>query len=136
MNMDESSINLLISHQDYRRLSQLLRLQGLQATALLARKLSEAEIVSQVDIPPDLVTMNSVVELTDDLSGLKTLVTLVYPLTANPNGQVSILSPLGVRILGLRIGHVVDWPGSTTPARRLWLSNILFQPEAAGIWNL
>ena len=134
--MDESSVSWLVSNQDYQRLSQLLRLRGLQVTALLAKKLSRVEIVPQTDIPPDLVTMNSVVELTDDLSGVTTQVALVYPLGGKSNGQVSILSPVGVGLLGLWVGDVSGGPSIATRGQRLRLSKILFQPEAAGIWSL
>jgi regulator of nucleoside diphosphate kinase len=61
---------------------------------------------------------------------------LVYPDEADASQhKISILAPLGSALLGLEQGAVIDWimPGGT---RRIKLVEILYQPEAAGDWEL
>ena len=48
--------------------------------------------------------------------------------------RLSVLTPLGVRLLGFRVGDVIEWP-VPCGVRRLRVERILFQPEAAGKSN-
>ena len=49
--------------------------------------------------------------------------------------RVSILAPIGTAIIGYRVGDAVEWE---VPAgiRRLKVEKILYQPEAAGDYDL
>jgi regulator of nucleoside diphosphate kinase len=49
--------------------------------------------------------------------------------------RLSVLTPLGVRLLGARVGDVIEWP-VPSGVRRLRVQRILFQPRAAGDFNL
>ena len=85
------------------------------------------------DASPDLVTMNSRVELEDPANGERYAITLCYPRDAKPSeGEVSVMSPVGASLLGARVGQVVEW---TTPAGVHGAARVValqFQPEAAG----
>ena len=62
--------------------------------------------------------------------------TLVYPENANTSeGRVSILAPVRTAMLGYRLSNVLVWD---VPAgkRRLRVDKILYQPEAAGDYDL
>ena len=55
--------------------------------------------------------------------------TLSWPGTADPErGRINVLAPLGMALLGCRVGQAVEWP---VPAgiRRLRVEAVLFQPE-------
>jgi regulator of nucleoside diphosphate kinase len=63
-------------------------------------------------------------------------VTLVFPADADIDaGKLSILSPVGTALLGYRKGNTVEWE---VPAgkRRIRIEKILYQPEAAGDFDL
>lgn len=95
--------------------------------------LEGAEVVPSRQIQADVVTMNSQVELVDGQTQARSRYTLCYPAQANaPEGCLSILSPLGAALIGLRVGAVAQWqgPGGTTRSARV--AAILFQPEASG----
>lgn len=97
----------------------------------LADELERAHIVSPDEIPPDVVTMNSRVELRDLDTGDTMVFVLVFPTEANVDQQrISVLAPLGTAVLGYRAGAVIEWqvPART---RRLRIERVLFQPEAA-----
>lgn len=103
----------------------------LEPLRALDRELDRAQGVRPEDIPPDVVTMNSKLRLTDLSAGHERIVTLVYPDQADDADRVSILSPLGTALLGYRVGDEIRWE---MPAGNLHLriEELLYQPEAAG----
>ena len=60
----------------------------------------------------------------------------MYDADADAVGErVSVLTPLGAAILGSRVGDVVEWQTRRGP-RRMKIERIVFQPEAAGQFDL
>lgn len=102
----------------------------------LEKELSRGEIVEPKDIPKDVITMNSTVHLKDLDSGEEITYTLVFPGISNiSENKISILAPIGTALIGYRIGDIIEWK---VPAglRRLKVEDILYQPEAAGDYDL
>ncbi len=102
-----------------------------QAFVRLAGELARACLVTSADLPPDVVTMNSNVRVRDLDSQEVFSCTLSWPGEADAgNGRVNVLAPLGMALLGCRVGEAVEWP---VPGglRRLRVEEILFQPENA-----
>jgi regulator of nucleoside diphosphate kinase len=92
--------------------------------------------VDSRDVPPDVVTVNSKVELLDLDKNEKMIFVLVFPNEADINqGKISILAPVGTAILGYRVGDKVI---RRVPAgqRRIKIQKILYQPEASGDYHL
>ena len=84
---------------------------------------------------PIVVTMNSEATI-EDGSGAAQTVRLAYPEEADAGkGRVSVLTPLGNALLGVRVGDQVSF---ATPIgeRRVRVTGIPFQPEAAGHYHL
>ena len=97
--------------------------------AALEGELSRARVVPAGKVPPDVVTMNSVVRLRDLDSDEAEEYELVYPAEADmEHNRISVLAPIGTAILGYRVGDVIAWP---VPAglRRLRVEEVLSQPE-------
>jgi regulator of nucleoside diphosphate kinase len=95
--------------------------------------LDDASIVPSRTVAPDIVTMYSQVMLrfTDD--DVRRKLTLCYPGDANPAlGRVSVLSPIGLGLLGQRVGAAVRWVSPDGSERIAEVEAILFQPEASG----
>ena len=102
----------------------------------LQDELDRAHIVEPTAIPDSVVTMNSRVRLKDMETGEEKNYTLVFPSDADiEKTKFSILAPIGTAILGYRIGDTVDWlvPAGT---RKVRILEILYQPEAAGRYDL
>jgi regulator of nucleoside diphosphate kinase len=60
-------------------------------------------------------------------------VTLCYPPDARPSaGWVSVLSPLGMGILGRAVDTVARWRCPDGEERRTQITALLFQPESQG----
>lgn len=86
----------------------------------LQEELDRADVVAEADLPPDVVTMNSTVELEDLSDGEILTYTLVYPEQANTaSGRISILAPLGIAMLGYRVGDEFEYrvPSGTLRVR-------------------
>lgn len=98
----------------------------------LEYEIKRAHISAAKNIPKNVVTMHSRVQLRDMDTGEDVVYTLVYPAEADlSEGRISVLAPLGTAILGYRVGDVVEWtvPGGIA---RYKIESVLFQPEAAG----
>ena len=103
---------------------------------LLTEELLRAEVVEPQKIPRDIVTMNSLVKFRDMETREVYMHSIVYPANSDfEKGRISVLAPIGMALLGYRVGDVVEWP---VPAgmRRLKVEEVLFQPEAAGQFEL
>jgi regulator of nucleoside diphosphate kinase len=104
--------------------------------SLLERQLQRAIVVKPEEVPATVVTMNSQVQVTDLDTNEQRCVTLVFPAMARTDaGCISILAPLGTALLGSQEGTPVAWQ---TPrgARRLRVERVVYQPEAAGRFDL
>lgn len=99
--------------------------------------LDGADLVPPREVPPDVVTMYSRVLVADVASGERSEYTPCYPADADlAKGFVSVLSPVGMALLGLRAGAIAHWrtPGGQQGSAEV--VSILFQPEASGDYKL
>ena len=134
-----------VSTAEFRTLTELdhIRLQNLihrfpvpmsPGTAdSLGAIINNAELVRPEEVPADTVTMYSQVVLVDSATGVHSKLTLCYPHDAEPaKGFISVLSPIGISLIGLRVGALACWHGPDGNAASAQLLSILFQPEASG----
>jgi regulator of nucleoside diphosphate kinase len=134
-------VDILMTATDERRLSQLLKTKAGEldprALELLEGELARAKVVDSSEIPPNVVTMNSVVSFEDLETGERSEVTLVYPsATSGSQGRVSILAPIGAALLGLSVGDSIEWPVPSGRPRRVRVTAVHYQPEAEGNLDL
>lgn len=91
----------------------------------LKRRLACARCVASDAVPADVVTMQSEVLYSETGSGEWRQVRIVYPPEADPAaGRISVLTPLGLALLGASTGQVLE-----CEAGRLRIENVLHQPE-------
>ena len=138
----EKTANIYITEPDYDRLSALIEKtregNGVDREYLnkLEAELDRAEIVEAKDIPANVITMRSTVRLKDLVTREENTYSLVFPTEADfSQGKISILAPIGTAILGYKSGDTIEW---TVPSglRRLKVDKIIYQPEAAGHFEL
>lgn len=99
----------------------------------LAEALETHERVPPGPLPGDLVTLWSEAELRDPATGRRQRIKLCEPAASNPAlGFVSVLSPLGAALLGLREGMVARWPLPLGGEREAVIERVTFQPLAHG----
>ncbi|WCM87930.1 GreA/GreB family elongation factor [Acidovorax sp. NCPPB 3576] len=115
---------------DFARLSKL---PGHVRPPSLAQLLASAEVTGSRAVPSDVVTMYSRVELVDVHTHRRQTLTVCYPGDAEPTaGFISVLSPVGSSLLGLKVGDVAKWLTPHGDECASQVAAILFQPEATG----
>jgi regulator of nucleoside diphosphate kinase len=136
--MDILALERTLTVADHARLAPWVR-GGAPAgfdTAALETLIDSARLVAACDIPPDVVTMNSQVVLAWPAGRHKQL-TLCYPEDAEPSvGLVSVLSPVGSSLLGLRVGEWARWCTPLGEHCSAEVIDIPFQPEAHGNYTM
>lgn len=113
--------------------SRLTRLAGQRQPLALADLLANADVTSSRAVRNDVVTMYSRVELVDVHTHRRQVLTLCYPQDAEPAaGFISVLSPVGISLLGRKGGDVAKWLTPHGDECAAVIDNIQFQPEATG----
>lgn len=133
-----TDLHRTITDLDHVRIFNLLRRQTAAGGAPehardLAELIDAAEQVRPQEIAPDVVTMLSKLRVADPATGAERSITLCYPPEADAaQGMISVLSPLGTSLLGLRVGDTARWLGADGKPGQLHVRAIDFQPEASG----
>jgi regulator of nucleoside diphosphate kinase len=128
---------VIVTDQDHQRLTNLINSFRGFTPELLADELARAHVVSQHSVPPDVVTMHSVVSFRDEETGVEREMALVYPNNANiSEGRLSVLAPMGTALLGLTVGQTIEWPVPEGKTRSIRVLAVAFQPEALGAYDL
>ena len=123
---------ITVTSQDLQRLQSLVRRSATSAGERLDEELARAHVVTPREVANDVVTMNSEVTFEDVTTGFQRSVRLVYPeYTDTSKGKVSVLSPLGLALLGLRAGQEFEWV-MQRGRRRVRILEVTYQPEANG----
>ncbi|MBM7116522.1 nucleoside diphosphate kinase regulator [Archangium primigenium] len=132
---------LRITAEDMTRLRTVVEryLEGSRAAAAeqLELELDRARVVPQDQMPSDVVTMRSRILFEDMETGRRREATLVYPEEADmEQSRISILAPVGLAVLGLKVGDAIHWPLPHERQAHLRIMEVLYQPEAAGDFHL
>lgn len=97
----------------------------------LLEELGRARVVAPGNMPDNVVGIGSRVTYRDEATGQVKTVTLVYPEAADITRQrVSVMTPIGVALLGLAEGAVFYW--DTRDSQRRTLTVIRVEPDADG----
>ncbi|MFT6552547.1 MAG: regulator of nucleoside diphosphate kinase [Zhongshania marina] len=122
---DLSHIPIFVKQSDYQVLTEFIARNRSDAAKDLQSELDRAEIVPDRDYNNDFVCVDSQVTFIDlDLLS-QTKVTLVMPWQANVTQlKISVLSPVGCALLGLRKGNEIEWPLLNGKVRRLSVQKI------------
>ena len=102
---------LIIDARLYSRLVALAERARARSPELAARLLEEverAELRAPADMPPDAVTLGS--EVTFRRDGHTQTVCIVAPEEADiDRRRISVVTPVGAALLGLRVGQRITW---------------------------
>lgn len=104
----------ILKVSDYKSIKNLLQnlpnqLRGKEVSQL-QNEIKSAEIISDEEISEEIIQLNSYVEVFEVKSDQKINFQLVLPHLANlKENKISILSPIGVALIGFRKGMTVNW---------------------------
>lgn len=131
-----------ITDLDYVRLCNLItslkqsKNGELKNISVLAEEIARAERVDPKQISPEIVTMNSMVEIMDLDTSKSLIVRLVYPIDADfKKGNVSILSLVGSALLGYKAGSKISFE-VPLGKKEMMIKKIIYQPESNGEFTI
>ncbi len=132
--------SLTITRADAERLDALLGTYAWGRTGradiiqFLNHELDRAVIVNSSQITPDVVTMNSKVRFRDEINGTLHEVTLVFPADEDlSSARLSVLSPAGSALLGVRVGQTITFQLAANPCRSLTVLTVNHEPELSSL---
>ena len=106
---------IVLRKRDYEYLTGILKVNGLEnnqetrnSLKKLATELKVASLVEDEDLPAHIIAFNSQVTLSIDEK--EVVVELVKPADKDwKNGKISILTPMGLALIGYGEGDIVKW---------------------------
>ena len=104
----------VLSEKDFQIIHDLIKnqsaVQQTKEIRYLSEELKKAKIVKDDKIGPDIVQMNSYVQIEDPESGKIMDFQIVLPSQANlQDKKISILAPIGIALIGFKKNQVVEW---------------------------
>lgn len=131
---------IILTAPDADRLSDLAeaaRISQPDIADMLEAEVARAQVVAPADVPPDTVTMRSHVTFGYEHSTRSHWLTLVYPGEADLDlAKISVTTPVGAALIGLREGQSIGWTTASGAVRRITLHKVAYQPERAGRYDL
>ncbi len=115
-------------HAALERLAQSIVDANPEAAEGLLEELDRARVVADDRLPADIVRMGAAVRYSDDTGEVRT-VTLVHPSQADISaGRISVLTPIGTALIGLKVGKSIDWHARDGRRHRLTVEAVDAQP--------
>jgi len=134
--------NIVLNKMDHIRINKCI-LEAIEDRSInkgeierLQFELERAKIAEPHEVPNNVVTMNSVVKIFFPDFNKHVQLKIVYPHEADINGwKISIFSPIANALLGYKVGDIIELfvPAGGTKVK---IEDIIYQPEAAGHYNL
>jgi len=114
--MDGQTFDRVLSERDYFQLEALsvrdplTALPGLDTRRGIAEVLDDAIVVPADAVPEHIAAPHSEIVLRETETGVMRRITLCLPTDSEPAaGRVSVLSPLGMSVIGRPAGFVARW---------------------------
>ncbi|MBN9091606.1 MAG: nucleoside diphosphate kinase regulator [Reyranella sp.] len=121
------STHIIVSNAEYERLTDLASasMERLPEVAQeLLDELERAKIVDAKDVPTDVVRMGSTVTFKSDDGNTRTL-KLVYPADESlDEHRISVMTPVGVALIGLGTGQSISWTARDGKHHRLTVTKV------------
>jgi regulator of nucleoside diphosphate kinase len=102
---------VILSRPDYERLAALVASrQASENWPALVDELDRAEVIDADDMPRSVVALGSSVEYRDETTGQTRRVVPVLPGEEDiAAGRISVLTPVGIALIGLSVGDAAEW---------------------------
>ena len=119
--------SITVARSDYERLlllAESFSARNAKVADELQAELDRARIVADGRIATNVIRMGSTARFTSDLGNARS-VTLVFPGDADISQEkVSILTPIGVALLGLSVGQSMDWTARDGTVHHLTVQSV------------
>jgi len=114
LDLSADAIPLIIRAEDLPRLQRCIVLSTGTSREPIADDLEDelrrARVLPGLLVPPDVVVLGARVTFEDESTRVRKDVVVVLPDEADAGaGRVSVLSPVGAALIGLRVGQRIAW---------------------------
>jgi len=93
--------------------------------AMLLEEIERANLHDPDTLPPGAIRLGSEIEFVEERTRRRRRVKLVLPVDADiAEGRVSILTPIGAALYGLKAGDAIDWPDIEGKERRITIKRV------------
>lgn len=136
--MNTPDIERVLTDLDHVRLTKLAEARGSaplpsQVLEPLQDLLTDANVVPSREVGKNIVTVYSQLLVRLPGSAETSQIALCYPNDAElTKGFISVLSPMGLALLGLSAGQTAQWRGPAGQTISALVEAVVFQPEASG----
>ena len=91
----------------------------------LLGELGRAKVVASARLQPNVVTIGNTVKFRNETTGQEQSVSLVFPKDADIlKGCASVMTPIGVTLLGLAEGALFDWTARDGATHKLTIMRV------------
>lgn len=95
----------------------------------LMAEVARANVLPSAEMPADVVNIGSEIRYRDETTGREQTVTLVLPTEVDiDRGRISVLTPIGAALIGLRAGASIGW--ETRDGEHRHLTVLAVKPSA------
>jgi regulator of nucleoside diphosphate kinase len=119
---------IVLTAEDHLMLSRAVAGAGeglADLAAALGRELDRARILPEGRSSADHVRIGSGVTFRDEASGKESTITLVRPEEADVDaGKISVMTPVGVALIGMTAQKSIDWATRSGEIRRLTVTEV------------
>lgn len=123
---------IYITEDDYDVIANLalqMEARAPELSEMILGEIDRAKLLPIARMPEDVVRLGSEVTFQDDSSNAARKVRLVLPADADIGaGAVSVVTPVGVGLIGMRVGAEIDWPCPDGRPRVLKILSVSQQP--------
>ncbi|MEO9298320.1 nucleoside diphosphate kinase regulator [Devosia alba] len=120
-----------VAQSEHQQLLALAAAGSASAADSLLIEMERARVVPDAKLPEDVVRMGSRIQYRTDRDDLVD-VTLVYPADADiAQGKVSVLTPVGAALIGLRTGQSITWEARDGRKNVLTVLSVVQPAQAA-----
>ncbi|MDA5194722.1 nucleoside diphosphate kinase regulator [Govanella unica] len=121
--MSKSLPTLIMSMTDHEAVAELVAATETLDPSVadyLDRELNRARLVAPGKLPDDVAAMGRSVTYRDEANGRVRSITLVFPGEQDASaGKISVLTPIGAALLGMRAGQGITWADHMGGTRNL-----------------
>ena len=121
-------INILASESDI--VADLaLRMENRHpvVAAMLLEEIERADLHDPDTLPAGAIRLGSEIEFVEERTRRRRRVKLVLPVDADiAEGRISILTPIGAALYGLKAGDAIDWPDIEGKERRITIKAVSY----------
>lgn len=118
---------IYVRNDDFDRLAHLIDCLRVQSPGakLLSQELDRAVVVGDGEVHEPFVQLNALVEYEDLDSSVRRHVRVLARQACVEDNTISIFSPIGAALLGLRAGKTFHWTAEDGRVRRLKVLSVL-----------